>query len=72
MPVREIVGENKQKMNKAVEILHDELRSVRTGRASAGLVENIRVDYYGTPTPLKQMATMAAPQVDMDDGGAAG
>jgi ribosome recycling factor len=65
MPVREIVGENKQKMNKAVEILHDELRSVRTGRASAGLVENIKVDYYGTPTPLKQMATMAAPQVDM-------
>ena len=65
MPVREIVSENEQKMEKAVEVLHDELKSIRTGRASTSLVENIKTDYYGTPTPLKQMATLAAPQVDM-------
>jgi ribosome recycling factor len=41
------------------------LRGIRTGRASAGLVENLRIDYYGSPTPLKQLATIAVPQVDM-------
>jgi ribosome recycling factor len=65
MPVKEIVSANKSKMDKAVEILQDELKIVRTGRASTALVENIRVDYYGTATPLKQMAAMAAPQADM-------
>jgi len=65
MPVNSIVSENKDKMAKAVEFLHDELKGVRTGRASTGLVENLKVDYYGTPTPLKQMATLAAPEVDM-------
>jgi ribosome recycling factor len=52
-------------MKKAVEILQDELKSVRSGMASTGLVENIRADFYGTPTPLKQMATLATPQMDM-------
>jgi len=52
-------------MKKAVEVLHNELKTVRTGRASTGLVENMKVDYYGTATPLKQMATLATPQPDM-------
>ncbi len=65
MPIKEIVSENERKMAKAVEFLQDELKSIRTGRASTGLVENIKVDYYGTPTPLKQLATLAAPQADM-------
>jgi ribosome recycling factor len=52
-------------MKKAIEVLADDLKSVRTGRASTGLVENIKADFYGTPTPLKQMATLAAPQPDM-------
>jgi len=64
MPVKEIVSEHRHKMAKAVEILQDDLRAVRTGRASTGLVENIKVDYYGTATPLKQLATLAAPQAD--------
>jgi ribosome recycling factor len=64
MPTKKIVSENKSKMEKAVEVLHDELKSVRTGRSSTGLVENIKVDYYGTPTPLKQLATLATPQPD--------
>jgi ribosome recycling factor len=51
-------------MDKAVEFFSTELRGIRTGRASTGLVENLRVDYYGNPTPLKQIATLAAPQGD--------
>jgi len=65
MPVKEIVDEHEDKMSKAIEVLRDEMKSVRTGRASTGLVEHIRADYYGTPTPLKQMATLATPQADM-------
>jgi ribosome recycling factor len=65
MPTKEIVSDSESKMKKAVEFLQDELKVVRTGRASTGLVENMKVDYYGTPTPLKQMATLATPQADM-------
>ena len=65
MPTKEIVSGSESRMKKAVEILQDELKGVRTGRASTGLVENIKVDYYGTATPLKQIATIAAPQADM-------
>ena len=65
MPTTQIISENESKMKKAVEVLHDELKAVRSGRAATGLVENIKADFYGTPTPLKQMATLATPQVDM-------
>jgi ribosome recycling factor len=65
MSVSEILSDSESKMKKAVEVLHDDLKTVRSGRASTGLVENIKADFYGTPTPLKQMATLAAPQVDM-------
>ena len=65
MPVKGIVDECESKMKKAVEVLRDELKTVRTGRASTGLVEHIKVDYYGTPTPLRQLATLASPQADM-------
>jgi ribosome recycling factor len=65
MPTKEIVAENESKMKKAVDALHDELKTIRSGRASTALVENIKADFYGTPTPLKQMATLATPQVDM-------
>ena len=65
MRTGEIVSSSESKMKKAVEVLQDELKMVRTGRASTGLVEHIKADYYGTPTPLKQMATLATPQVDV-------
>ena len=64
MPGKEIVSDTESKMKKAVEVLHDELKTVRSGRASTGLIENIKADFYGTPTPLKQMATLATPQMD--------
>ena len=65
MSVKEIVSDTESKMAKALEILHDELKTVRSGRASTGLVENIKAEFYGTLTPLKQMATLATPQADM-------
>jgi len=65
MPTKETVADTESKMKKALEILQGDLKTVRSGRASTGLVENIRADFYGTPTPLKQMATLATPQMDM-------
>ena len=65
MPLKEIVSDSESKMNKAIEVLHDHLKTVRTGRASTGLVENIKVDYYGSPTTLRQLAALATPQADM-------
>ena len=64
MPTKAIVQGHKDNMEKSVEFLQNELRSVRTGRASSGLVENLRVDYYGTATPLKQLATIGVPEAD--------
>ena len=65
MPGNETFSGTESKMKKAVEILHDELKTVRSGRAFTGLLENIKADFYGTVTPLKQMATLAAPQPDV-------
>lgn len=65
MPTKQIVADNENKMKKAIDHLHEELKGLRTGRASTGLVENIRVEYYGNPTALKQLATLAAPSADM-------
>jgi ribosome recycling factor len=48
-------------MEKAVQVLRDELRGLRTGRATPALVDNIRVEYYGSPTPLKQLAQIGTP-----------
>jgi ribosome recycling factor len=51
-----------ERMGKAVEALRRELATIRTGRASPGLVEHLRVDYYDTPTPLQQLASIAVPE----------
>ncbi len=65
MPTQQTIAEVESRMKKAFDVLHDDLKAVRTGRASTALVENIKADFYGTPTPLKQMAALATPQVDM-------
>jgi len=65
MPVKQVITESENRMKKAVEVLQDEFKGVRTGRASTGLVENIRVEYYGNPTPLKALAALSTPQADM-------
>ncbi len=58
----EVLLENEEKMEKAVDYLKTEYRGMRTGRANPGLVEPIRVEYYGSPTPLKQLANILAPE----------
>jgi ribosome recycling factor len=65
MPVKEVITDTESKMTKTFEVLQNDLKTLRTARASTALVENIKVDYYGTPTPLKQLATLAAPQPDL-------
>jgi len=65
MPTQKTVNEHKNMMDKVMEHLGNEFKSVRTSRASTGLVENIRVDYYGTPTPLRQLATLSTPDANM-------
>ncbi|MBE0535820.1 MAG: ribosome recycling factor [Phycisphaerae bacterium] len=64
MNMQSTIAEHENGMKKAVEFLQHELRAVRTGRASSGLVENLSVEYYGSPTPLKQLATIAVPEPD--------
>ncbi len=64
MPMPGMIAESKSKMQKAVEVLQDELKAFRGGRATPGLVEHLKVEYYGTPTPLKSLATVSAPEVD--------
>lgn len=56
------IKDAEERMKKSVATLEDEFNSMRTGRASAGLFERIKVDYYGQPTPLNQAATISVPE----------
>jgi ribosome recycling factor len=58
----DVYNDAKSRMQDTIEHYKRQFSTVRTGRASPGLVENIRVDYYGTPTPLKQIAKIAIPE----------
>jgi ribosome recycling factor len=58
----EILLDAEERMEKAVQILHSQLQGLRTGRATSGLVDSIRVDFYGSPTPLKQIANISIPE----------
>jgi ribosome recycling factor len=58
----EFVSEAATRMGKSVEATHDHFNSVRTGRASTALLDRIQIDYYGTPTPLKNLATINVPE----------
>ncbi|MGD9238917.1 MAG: ribosome recycling factor [Desulfobacterales bacterium] len=60
--IDDIYQETKQSMGKTVEALKRELQRIRTGRASLSVLDGIKVDYYGTATPLNQMATLAVPE----------
>jgi ribosome recycling factor len=53
------------RMEKAVDDFRKELATIRTGRANASLLDNVRVDYYGTPTPVNQLGTMTVPDPSM-------
>ena len=57
-----VITETEERMKKSLDVVHQNLSALRSGRATTGMVENIRVDYYGTPTPLKQIANMTIPE----------
>jgi ribosome recycling factor len=61
MTNEEILFDAEERMEKAVSVFRDELRGLRTGRATPALVDHLRVEYYGSPTPLKQLAQISTP-----------
>ncbi len=61
MPKDTILMETEERMEKAVNAMDKDFAKLRTGRASSSLVDDIRVDYYGTPTPINQLASVAVP-----------
>lgn len=62
MALDDITLDAGERMDKSVEVLHEDLRAVRGGRATVGLVDRLRVEYYGSPTPLIQIAAIATPE----------
>lgn len=65
MSLEDVIKETKPKMEKVIEDFQRKLSNVRTGRATVGLLDGVMVDYYGTPTPLNQMASVAVPEPQM-------
>lgn len=63
--IKDLLRETDSRMSKTVEALEEDLRSLRTGRASPALLDKVMVDYYGVATPLKQLAVISAPEPQM-------
>jgi ribosome recycling factor len=62
MPVDDILLDVEERMEKAADVLKHALSGIRTGRANPGLVDSLRVEVYGSPTPIKQLASVGAPE----------
>src|SRR5688572_30939015 len=62
MSAQDVIKETGPKMDAVIEDFKRKLANVRTGRATVGLLDTVSVDYYGTPTPLNQMASVAVPE----------
>jgi ribosome recycling factor len=60
--MEKIKSQNEARMKKSLKALEEEFNTIRTGRASSALFDKIRVEYYGTPTPLNQVATISIPE----------
>src|SRR5205807_1372263 len=65
MTEQDVIRETKPRMESAIDDFRRKLATVRTGRASVSLLDTVMVDYYGTPTPLNQMASVHAPEPQM-------
>jgi ribosome recycling factor len=65
MPIAEVLQQARQHMAKSVEHLQQQLARLRTGRATPALIEHIRVDYYGVPTPISQVGNISVPEPRM-------
>ena len=62
MGIKDEIAQVRKRMEKAIEDIRKELSSIRTGRASISILDNILVDYYGVPTPINQVAQLATPE----------
>ena len=60
--IKDILSSAEGRMRGAIQVLHDDLAAIRTGRANPGLVEKMQVEYYGTPTSLMQLASISVPE----------
>lgn len=60
--IKEVLKDAEHRMQGAVRVLDEELKGIRTGRANPALVEHLKVDYYGVPTPLVQLASISVPE----------
>ena len=60
--IEDFLADAKRRMDKSIETTHHEFNSIRTGRASPALLDRVTIDYYGTPTPLKSLASISAPE----------
>ncbi len=60
--IKDMLSSAESRMRGAIQVLHDDLAAIRTGRANPGLVEKMPVEYYGTPTPLMQLASISVPE----------
>jgi len=60
--IEDFLADAKRRMDKSIEATHTEFNSIRTGRASPALLDRVAIDYYGTPTPLKSLASISAPE----------
>lgn len=60
--IKDILTDAEHRIRSAIQVLHDDLAAIRTGRASPALVERLPIEYYGTPTPLQQLASIGVPE----------
>src|SRR5881628_811425 len=60
--IQDVIRDVQHRMHGAIEALHREFKTLRTGRANAAMLDGITVDYYGTPTPISQVASLKVPE----------
>ncbi len=63
--IKDVLNDAKRRMDASVEVVRKEMAAVRTGRASLAILDGVTVDYYGTPTPLNQVANLAVPEPNL-------
>jgi len=63
--MHEVVRDVARRMTKAIDVFRDELKTLRTGRASLGILDPVRIEYYGVPTPLSQVANLSVPEATL-------
>lgn len=65
MPTKEVIKDLDRRMHGAVDALHGEFKTLRTGRANVSVLDGVMVDYYGTPTPIAQVANLSVPEASL-------